>query len=141
MQPWAHAGRDLVAVGDADHRIGRVRVAHELDRVGDQVARGQAVEHAVVPHRDAVVDCDGVELFRNRAGLFDRARDELAEVLEVHVAGHELREGVDDGDDRLVEVAVLHAGGAPQRAGAGHVASGGGGLRAIGGHIRSLAYG
>jgi hypothetical protein len=45
---------------------------------------------------------------------FDLARDQLAQVLEVHVAGHELGEGVGHGDDRLAEVAVLHAGGAPQ---------------------------
>ena len=34
----------------------------------------------------------------------------------------------------LLEVAVLHAGGAPQRAGAGHVAAGGGGLGAVDRH-------
>ena len=43
-----HAGGDLVAVGDADHGVGRVRVAHVLDRVGDQLAAGQRIEHAVV---------------------------------------------------------------------------------------------
>jgi hypothetical protein len=65
---------------------------------------------------------------------FDLARHQLAEVLEVHVAGHELGEGVGDRDDRLAEVAILHAGGAPQGAGAGHVAAVGGGAGAIMGH-------
>jgi hypothetical protein len=32
---------------------------------------------------------------------FDLAGDQLAQVLQVHVAGHELGEGVGDGDDRL----------------------------------------
>ncbi|MOA08493.1 hypothetical protein D3C78_1282650 [compost metagenome] len=82
-------------------------------------------------HGDAVVDGDGVEFLGHAAGLLDLAGDQLAEVLQVHVAGHELGEGVGDGDDRLLEVLVLHPGGAPQRAGAGHVAAEGGGFRAI----------
>ena len=61
------------------------------------------------------------------AGRGDLARHQLAEVLQVDVAGHELGEGVGDGDDRLAEVGVGHAGGAPQGAGAGHVAAVGGG--------------
>ena len=49
--------------------------------------------------------------------------------LQVHVAGHELGEAVGDGDDRLAEVVVGHAGGAPEGAGAGHVATVGRGPR------------
>ena len=92
-------------------------------RVGDELARGQAVEHAVMAHGDAVVDGDGVELLGDAAGRLDLARDELAEVFQMDMARHELREGIGDGDDRLAEVAVLHAGGAPEAARAGHVAS------------------
>ncbi len=72
-------------------------------------------------HRDAVIDGDGVELLRNAPCRLDLAGDQLAEILEVHVARHELREGIHHRDDRLAEIAVLHAGGAPQAAGAGHV--------------------
>ncbi|KAG1600675.1 hypothetical protein G6F46_014005 [Rhizopus delemar] len=82
-------------------------------------------------HRAAVVHGEGVEFLGDTANLLDLACDQLAEVLQVHVAGHELGEGVGDGDDRLVEVAVLHAGGTPQGAGAGHVAAGGGGAGAV----------
>ena len=39
------------------------------------------------------------------------------------MAGNELREGIDHRNDRLAEVAVLHAGGSPEGAGAGHVAA------------------
>ena len=85
-------------------------------------------------HGDAVIDGDGVELLGDAAGLLDLARDELAEILQVHVAGHELGERVDHGDDRLAEVLVLHAGGAPEAAGARHVAAVGGGAGAVGGH-------
>ena len=72
-------------------------------------------------HRDAVVDGDRVELLRDAAGLRDGVGDDHAEVPQVHVPGYELREAVGDGDDRLAEVAVGHAGGAPQGAGARHV--------------------
>ena len=113
-----HARRDLVAVRDADERVGAMGVGHVFDAVGDHLARGQRIEHAVVAHGDAVVDRDGVELLGDAARRLDLARDELAEVLEMDVAGHELGEGIGDGDDRLAEVAVLHAGGAPEAAGA-----------------------
>ena len=69
----------------------------------------------------------------------DLARHQLAEVLQMDMAGHELGEGIDDGDDRLAEIPVLHAGGAPQAARAGHVAAVGGRARAIGGHGLILA--
>ena len=129
-----HARRDLVAIGDADHRIGAVRVHHVLDGVGDQLARRERIEHSVMAHSDAVVDSDGVELLGDPAGAFDLARHELAEVLQMDMARHELREGVHDGDDRLAEIAVLHAGGAPEAARSRHVAAVGGGARAIGWH-------
>ena len=129
-----HARRDLVAVGDADHGVGAMRVDHVFDAVGDQLARGQAVEHAVMAHGDAVIDRDGVELFRNAAGLLDLACHQLAEILQVHVSRHELREGVDHRDDRLAEVFVRHAGRAPESSRAGHVAAVSGGTRAIGRH-------
>jgi hypothetical protein len=93
----------------------------------------QAVEHAVVAHGDAVVDGDGVELLGDAAGLAISG-DQLSQVLEVDVAGHELGEAVGDGHDRLAEVVVGHAGGAPQGARAGHVAAVGGGAGAVGGH-------
>ncbi len=127
-----HAGRDLVAVRDAHEGVGAVRVDHVLDRVGDEVAARERVEHAAVAHGDAVVDGDGVELLGDAAGLADRGRDEVAHVLEVYVAGDELRVRVGDRDDRLAEVLRAHAGRAPEGAGAGHVAAVGGRPRAQG---------
>ena len=56
-----------------------------------------------------------------------RPSDQLPQVFQVDMAGNELGEGVGDRDDRLVEVTVLHAGSAPQRARAGHIASVSGG--------------
>src|SRR6185436_9677392 len=67
-----HAGGDLVAVRDADQRVRAVRLDHVLDRVGDQVPRRQAVQHAAVAHRDPVVDGDRVELAGDATGRVDR---------------------------------------------------------------------
>ena len=73
-----HAGRDLVAVRNADKPVGAVRVHHIFDAVGDQIARRKAVEHAVMPHRDAVIDRNGVELLGDATGRLDFTRDQLS---------------------------------------------------------------
>ena len=109
-------------------------VDHVFDAVGDDLAARQRIKHAVMAHRDAVIDGDGVELLGDTAGLLDLARDELAEVLEMDMARHELREAVGNRNDRLAEIAVLHPGRAPKAAGPRHVAAVGGGTRAISGH-------
>ena len=79
-----------------------------------------------MPHGDAVVDRDRVEFSRHTTGFFDLLGDDVADVLEVHVSGYELRIRVGDSDNRLPEITVLHTGRAPQRACAGGVAAGGG---------------
>ena len=93
-----------------------------------------------MPHGDAVVDRDGVELLRHPAGGFDLAAHELPEILEVDVAGYELGERVRYGDDRFVEVVVGHAGGTPERSGTGLVTSLGGGLTAEIRHGRESSW-
>ena len=135
-----HAGRNLVAIGNADQRVGAVGIHHVLDAVGDQFARGQAVQHAAVAHGDAVIHGDGVELLGDAARALDFCGDELSQVLQVDVSGHELGEGIGHGDDRFAEVPVLHSGGAPQAARAGHVAAMSGGARAINRHVGISCY-
>ena len=56
-------------------------VRHIFDAVGDELARGQRIEHAVVAHRDAVIDRNGVELLGDAARRLDLARDQLAKIL------------------------------------------------------------
>src|SRR5690606_1258014 len=90
-----HAGRDLVAVGDAHHGIGTVGVDHVFHRVRDDVAAGQGIQHAIVAHGNAIVHGNGIELLGYAARGFDLACDELTQVLQVHVSGHELGEGID----------------------------------------------
>ncbi len=116
-----HARRDLVAVRDAQEGVGDVRLHHVLDAVGDEVTTRQRVQHPAVTHRDAVVDGDGVELDPVAAGLVDDPFHTLADVVQVHVPRHELREAVGDGNDGLVEILVAHPGGPPQGTRARHV--------------------
>ena len=109
-----HAGHDLVAVGDADHAVEAVGADHRLDRVGDQLAAGQRELHPLVAHGDAVVDADGVEDERHAARLADALLDELADLVEVDVAGDDVDVAVADGDERFVEIVVRQSGGAEQ---------------------------
>ena len=74
-------------------------------------------------HGDAVIHGNGVEFFRHTTGRFNLAGDKLAQIFQMHMARHKLREAVDHGDNRLTEIGVAHAGGAPQAARARHIAS------------------
>ena len=87
-----HARRDLVAIRDAHHRIGAMRIDHVFNGIGDQFARRQRVQHAAMAHGNAVIDGDRVEFLGHAAGRFDFTRDELTEVFQVDMAGNELRE-------------------------------------------------
>ena len=122
-----HARRDLVAVRDADNGVGTMRVDHIFHTVGDEVAAGQRIEHAAVAHGDAIIHRDGVEFLGDAARRLDLAGDQLAQILQMHMARDKLGKAVGHRDDRLAEIRVRHAGGAPQPPRAGHVATVGGG--------------
>ena len=126
-----HAGCNLVAVRNAHHGVGHVGVHHVFDAVGDEVATRQRIEHAVMTHRDAVVDRDRIELDPVSAVVVDDFLEPLADVPQVDMPRNELGEAVRDGNDGFVEVRVLHACGAPKGACAGHVASTGGCIASV----------
>ena len=95
-------------------------VHHIFHRVGNDVARGQRVEHAVVSHGNAVVNGDGVELGRIAAKSFYLFLYYLSSLVQMGMSGHKLGERVDNGNDRLAKLLTLHAIGHPEGAGAGH---------------------
>jgi hypothetical protein len=132
-----HAGCDLVAVADAHHGVGTMGVDHVFHTVGNDVATRQRIQHAVMPHGNAVIHRDGVELLGDTAGGFNLAGHQLAQVFQVHVTRYKLGERVDDCNDGFLKVAIFHAGGAPQRACTCHVAAGGGGFGAVNRHGQS----
>ena len=103
-----------------------MRVDHVFHRIGNEFTRWQRIQHAVVTHRDAVIHRNRVELLGHTAHALDFARHQLPHVLQMHMPRHELGEGVGNRDDGFLEVGILHAGGAPQCACAGHVAAMGG---------------
>ena len=129
-----HAGRDLVAVGNAHQRIGAVGVDHVFHAVGNQIAAGQRIQHTAVPHRNTVVHRDGVEFFGQTAGFFNFARHHLAQIMQMHMAGYELGKRVGNRNNRFAEIFVGHTGGTPQGACAGHVAAVGRGFGTVGWH-------
>ena len=113
-----HAGNDLVAVGNAHHAVEAMGAEHGFHGVGDQFAGGQGIQHAAVAHGDAVVHADGVENEGHAAGFAHEAFDELADLVEVGVAGNAIGIAVGDGDEGLVPIRLGFNGasGAQQRA-------------------------
>ena len=115
-----HARCNLVAVRDAYHGVRLVAVHHIFHRVGNDVARWQRVEHAVVSHGNAVVYGDGVELSGIAAHFFYLFLYYLSCLVQMSMSGHKLSERVNDGDDRLAKLLAFHAVGHPEGACAGH---------------------
>ena len=109
-----HARHDLVAVGDADHAVEAMRAEHRLHRIGDDLAAGERIFHARVPHGDAVVHADGVEDEGHAAGPADALLDVLPDLVQVDVAGNDVHVAVADGDEGLFEIAVPQTGGAEE---------------------------
>ena len=96
-------GRRLVAADEADERVEIVSMGHQLDRVGDHLARDQRCPHSRRPLRLVVRDGDRVELERDAACLGDAVGDAGRQPSLVQVAGHRLRPGRRDADDRAAE--------------------------------------
>ena len=72
--------------------------------IGDELARGQRIHHALVAHGDAVIHRDGVELFRHTARRADFLGDQPPKRLQVHVPWDHLGKGVGNADDRAAEL-------------------------------------
>ena len=89
---------------------------HRLHGVGNDLAAGQGILHARVSHGNAVVDADRVEDERHAAGRADALLDVDAHLVQMDVAGNDVGIAVANGDERLAEIVVGHAGGAEQAA-------------------------
>ena len=104
-----HTRSDFVAVADANHCIGAVSVHHIFNAVGNQVARGQRIQHAVVTHGYAVVDGYGVEFGGKAAETFNFSFHFLSNLVQVSVSGDKLSERVNHGNNRFAHLLGLHA--------------------------------
>ena len=65
-------------------------------------------------HGDTVIHGNGVEFFGNATSSFNFTRDQLTQIFEVNVTRYELREGIHHRNNRFAEIAIFHAGGAPE---------------------------
>ncbi|GAB7198076.1 hypothetical protein OS31_45140 [Dickeya oryzae] len=74
-----------------------------------------------MPHRDTVIDRDGVEFFGNATGRFNLLGDQFAQITQMNVPGDELGERVHYRDDWLAEIGIGHPCRAPQGSRSSHV--------------------
>jgi len=68
-----------------------------------------------MPHGDAIVDGNGVELGRKTALLLNILLHQLSYLMQMHMSGHKLSEGVDHRDDGLAHLFAGHPVGMPER--------------------------
>ena len=71
-------------------------------------------------HRYAVVDRYRVELRGKAAERFYLTLHYLADLVEMHMAGNKLGEGIDDSDYRLAYKTVVHSVGSPKASRTSH---------------------
>ena len=93
----------LVAADQADEAVEVVGVHHQLDRVGDHLARDQRGAHPRRRLRLVVRDGNRVEAERDAAGRGHAVADAVGEPAQAEVARHRPRPGRGDADDRAVE--------------------------------------
>jgi len=91
-----------------------VGIRHVFHRISNQLARRQGVQHPAVAHGDPVIDSNRIKFLGHATGSLDLSGNQLAEILQMHVTRHKLREGVHDSNDRFAEIAVFHASGTPE---------------------------
>ena len=99
----------LVAAADAHQAVEEIAARHQLNRVCDHFAADQRGFHALRAHRDAVVDGDGVELHRRAAGLANAFLERLGDLAQMHIAGADLRPGVGNPNNGLVQFFLAEA--------------------------------
>ncbi|OAV70501.1 hypothetical protein Barb4_01329 [Bacteroidales bacterium Barb4] len=109
-----HAGRNLVAVADANHGVRLMGVYHIFYAVGYNIARGQGIEHSVMPHRNSVVNGYRVELGGKAAGFLNLCLHQLPDFMQMHMPRHELCKRIDYRYHRLSKLLFLHPVGTPQ---------------------------
>ena len=95
-------------------------VHHVFYAVGYDITAGQAVEHSVVSHCNAVINGYRIEFRGVASQSFYLLLDDLTRLMQMGVAGHELCERVDNSDDGLAKLFAFHSIGNPQSAGTCH---------------------
>jgi len=117
-----HSRGDLVTVRNAHHGVHAMGITHVFHTVGDNIARGQRIEHSVVPHGNTVVNGDCVEFGGKKSLPLNERFDLLADGMKVGVPRNKLGEGIHHGNHRFSHLFLRHPVGAPQAASPRHPA-------------------
>ena len=121
-----HARGNLVAIGNTDHGVGHMGIDHVFHAVGNELSRRERVKHAVMTHRDSIIDGNRVEFGCKAALLFNDPLYALTDFVQMNVSGDELRERIGDGNHRPAELVLAHTVRAPEAARTRHPAAFGG---------------
>ena len=76
-----------------------------------------------MPHRDTVVNGNGIELSGIAAHLLDFFTYYLTNLVQMRMTWHKLRERVDNGNNRFAKLLMFHTRGHPECSGASHTAT------------------
>jgi hypothetical protein len=91
-----------------------VGLRHNLDRIGNDFARGQRIFHTRMAHSNTIADCYGVKLKSGAACLANRLFDDLSHFIKVNVTRHYLTKAVGNTDKRLVYIGISQSTGMKQ---------------------------
>ena len=114
-------GHVLITATDSDQTVKTFCRDHCFDRVGNHIARDEAVAHPFGAHTNAVGNGDGTEVHRFAAGIIDTDGGVCGEVAQMHVAGSQITRRAGHADLWLFEIGIFEADCTKHRAGRGAV--------------------
>ena len=97
------AGTIFIAVRDEYQAIKGMSCRYGFNGVTDQFTAGQGIFHAHMTHSDAVADTDGRNQNGGAACHAHAVLDGLGQLVQVHVAGHNLAVGGNHTNQRAVQ--------------------------------------
>ena len=97
-------GTIFVAVGHEDQAVQLVGHEHGLDAVADELAGGEGILHAHMAHGDAIADTNGRDEDGRTACRLDTGLDRIGDLIQIHVAGHDLAVGADHADEGALQL-------------------------------------
>ena len=89
-----HTRSNFVTVTDAYHRIRFMGIDHIFHAVGNDIPARQWIEHPIVPHRDAVIDGNGIKFGSKASQLLNFSLHLLTYLVQVRMSGDKLRKRV-----------------------------------------------
>ena len=104
-----HAGQALVAAGKADKRVITMASDRHFNRIRNDLAADQRGLHALMAHRDAIGDGDGVEPARGAAACDHALAADIGLRVEGGVARGRVVSGADHADEGPVDLLLGHA--------------------------------